>query len=113
MKILTDLEVNQISFIPRKGCPLSVMIRDEQTKEETEYIPTFTYEDYHTKFILTHTLVENRKYSVHIQDEDGMTLYRDLMQAITDQPIETYSINKDEYDIPEEVVESTPIYKII
>jgi hypothetical protein len=112
MIILKSLTENVVKVIPRRGTPLNVIIQDEQTKEETIHLPIFTQAGNDTEFTITQDVKENRKYKLTITDTNDNVLYRDLLQAITTQEIEDYSLNDGKYETPEPDVVKTK-YKFI
>lgn len=130
MIILKSLTSNEIKFIAREGSPYRISLRDEQTKEETLYSPTFITEDYYTTCEITHNFIEGRSYSIVVletgvsryinrvetdlgfiesidcigdilNEEPELALYRGLMFCTT-QKNEDYTMNEGKYDIPEE-----------
>ena len=111
MIILESLTENIIKFIPRKGVPVTMGLRDEQTKEITIITPSFSTEGYYTEFTLEENLVENRKYQMIARDALGKTLYKGLVHVITNQTIEDYTTDFEEYSEP--VESTTTKYKII
>ena len=140
MIILKSLTSNEIKFIAREGSPYVIVLRDEQTKEETLYSPTFITEDYYTICEITHNFLENRAYSIVVletgvsryitrvetdlgfiesiecvedilSEEPELALYRGLMFCTT-QDNEDYTMNEGKYDVPEED-NTSPKYKIL
>ena len=111
MIILEHLTDNIIKFIPRKGVPVTMGLRDEQTKEVTIVIPSFIQNGYYTEFLLEEDLIENRKYQMIARDATGKALYKGLVHVITNQTIEEYTTDLGEYQEPVEA--STTKYKII
>ena len=101
MTLLPSLTSNEIKFIPRKGSLQSVIIRDEQTKEEFSYTPDFTQDGYYSLCTIVHNFIESRAYTLRVLDSASTVLYRGLMFCTT-QDVEEYSINKDKYDVPVE-----------
>jgi hypothetical protein len=107
MIILKSLTENVVKVIPRRGEPHNVIVQDEQSKEETIHFPVFSFLTNETEFTLTQDLIEDRKYRLTITDASDKVLYRDLMQAITIQEIESYSQDEGEYITPAEDVVKT------
>tara|TARA_R110002050_G_scaffold296723_1_gene457040 strand:+ start:3956 stop:4336 length:381 start_codon:yes stop_codon:yes gene_type:complete len=112
MIILKSLTSNVIKFIARQGTPLTVVLRDEQTKEITNLTPSFSSDGYYTEFTLDEVLVENRKYQMVVISSTQSVLYRGLLHAITNQEIEDYSTDVEKYSTPVEST-TTSKYKII
>tara|TARA_R110002049_G_scaffold6040_1_gene39576 strand:- start:3069 stop:3407 length:339 start_codon:yes stop_codon:yes gene_type:complete len=112
MIILKSLTENAVRVIPRRGAPHNVIVQDEQSKEETIHFPVFSFPTNDTEFTFTQDLIEGRKYKLTITDASDNILYRDLMQAITTQEIEDYSLDNGEYETPQDDVVKTK-YKFI
>lgn len=112
MIILKSLTENVVRVIPRRGTPHNVIVQDEQSKEEVVHFPVFSFLPNDTEFTFTQDLKENRKYKLTITDASDNILYRDLMQAITTQEIEDYSLDNGEYETPQDEVVKTK-YKFI
>ena len=112
MIILTSLTENVVKVIPRRGEPHNVIVQDEQSKEEVVHFPVFSYPTNDTEFTFTQDLIEGRKYKLTITDASDNILYRDLMQAITTQDINNYSLDDGEYETPQDEVVQTK-YKFI
>lgn len=102
----------EFRFIPRQGEPGRVIIRDEQTKEETELVPDFEERDNGYSFTPPMFFEDNRRYSMVVTDLDYKVLYRGLIQTISEQTEENYSLDEGEYLVPQEEVE-TKKYKFI
>jgi hypothetical protein len=112
MIILESLTQNVIRFIGRKGTPLTLVLRDEQTKEVKNLTPSFSTNGYYTEFTLDETLIEDRKYQTIIVDTNNQALYRGLVHAITNQEEDEYSTDFEQYQSPVEST-TTSKYKII
>lgn len=104
--------------IHRRGTPSTVILQDEETKEETEHSVTPVYGDNDTELTITQELQERRKYKLTVTDDSDNVLYRGLVlalsgySALNTSPVDDYTINEGEYQLPEEEVTKTK-YKII
>jgi len=85
-----------VRFIPtRRNGGTSLILRDESTKVSTTYSITATSISYYSTFSKILALKEGHFYEMTILDGTDL-VYRDKVFC-TNQTIETYSVNKDEY----------------
>jgi hypothetical protein len=116
MIITNTGSIHTFRVIHRRGTASTVILQDEETKEETEHSVIPLEGDNDTELSINQPLQERRKYKLTVTDEDGNVLYRDLIQVVSlgsiRNAIDNYTINEGEYQLPEEEVTKTK-YKII
>lgn len=97
MIVLKEIGTAQtIRFIPtRKNSGTSMVLRNESTKVSTTYSITTTATSYYSTFTKILDLKQGHFYEMTILDGTDL-VYRDKVFC-TNQTIETYSVNKDEY----------------
>jgi hypothetical protein len=98
MVILTTENITEqtMHIIPVSVDFNKVMVTDEQTNvsvEITDY--TITANSYYFDFRAIFNLKENRFYTIEMT-KDGAQVFRDKIYC-TNQAIETYTVNKDQY----------------
>lgn len=73
----------------------TIVLRDEETNEETEIACTFSIDSYYVATSLVFPIKENKFYTLTIKNGDTV-VYKDKIFC-TNQTIETFSINKNAY----------------
>jgi hypothetical protein len=73
----------------------TIVLRDEETNIETEIQTEFFIDKYFLTASVIFPIKENKYYTLTIKDGTNI-VYRDKIFC-TNQALETYSINKDEY----------------
>jgi hypothetical protein len=97
MIILKESAVTQVvKFIPtRLATANKLFLRNESTNVEVEYSITCTAESFYLKFSKIVNLEEGHFYTMTIKNNTDL-VYLDKVFC-TNQDIDTYSVNKDEY----------------
>lgn len=97
MIVLKEIGTAQtVRFIPtRKSSGTSLILKNETTNASTTYAITVSQSSYYATFSKILTLKEGHFYEMTVLDGTDL-VYRDKVFC-TNQTIETYSINKDEY----------------
>jgi hypothetical protein len=85
----------ELKFIPREYTADRFVLRDEQKNTETETLATFTESLYYLKTDVVFSLKEGRHYELTVKNGSDV-VYRDRIFC-TNQSVETYSINNNEY----------------
>jgi hypothetical protein len=96
MIILKEQETAQtLSAIIYGSNADTIVLRDEETNIETEIEATFSISKYYVTTSVIFPIKENKYYTLTIKDGTNI-VYRDKIFC-TNQTLETYSINKNEY----------------
>lgn len=86
----------EVKFIPTRGATANKLyLKNESTGVEVEYNITCTAESFYLKFSKILTLEQGHFYTLTIKNNTDL-VYLDKVFC-TNQDIDTYSINKDEY----------------
>lgn len=86
----------EVKFIPtRLATANKLYLRNESTNVEVEYSITCTAESFYLKFSKVVALEEGHFYTMTIKNNTDL-VYLDKVFC-TNQDIDTYSVNKDEY----------------
>jgi len=112
--LTTSSSAQEIKFIPREYAATSIVIHNEDTNTSTTYNGlTFTTEAYYLKTNITFNpvLKEGTFYNISVLNNSDV-IYKDNIFC-TDQNIEGYSINKNEYTEHETTNEYIVLWQMI
>ena len=94
MIILKETTNNQeFKFLPRKNTATSLVIKGVEGSNTYNFTPTF--DSYYMVASGVFNLKENQQYSLTVLDESEV-IYKDRIFC-TNQAVDSYSINKNEY----------------
>lgn len=96
MIILKEQETAQkLNAIIYGSSANAIVLRDEETNIEIEIACDFYFDKYYVSTSVIFPIKENKYYTLTIKDGTNI-VYRDKIFC-TNQELESYSINKDEY----------------
>jgi len=85
----------EFSFIPRELNATTIVLRNETTNVETIINTEFYLSDYYLTVVSVFDLKENTFYNLTVKNNNDI-VYKDKIFC-TNQDLDTYSVNKNEY----------------